>query len=883
VSVLGACLLSSNAVNEVLEILQPEDFYRSAHGVVFEAIQELNFKGHAVDPVVVLDYLVANSRLDEVGGAAAVHGLASTVPTAANAAHYARIVRDRALLRRLIDAGTRIVQIGYEPTDDPVMAVNEAESEMFAVAEGRATNEASQLKDLLNESFAAIEKLADRGDEITGLATGFRDLDRLTAGLQPQNLIILAARPAMGKSSLAMSIVHYVTADLHVPAVLFSLEMSKQEIVMRLLASEAMIDSQRIKTGRLEDHDWHKLGEALGKLSEAPLFIDDTPSINLMEITSKCRRLKQRYGLELIIIDYLQLMQSHRRVESRQQEVAEISRGLKMLAKELNVPVLALSQLNRSPESRTDKRPMLADLRESGCLTPSTRLFRADTGMPITLGELLEADRPVPVWSTTDDGRMVAADVSRAFSSGHKPVYRVGLRSGLAIEATANHPFLTISGYVPLSDLTVGDRVATARRLPEAANPSPMDRDEIVLLAHLIGEGTIVPRQPVHYTSADRANLEAVEKAAFRRFGITARRVPDGRSEKTTQLYLPAPERLTHGRRNPIAAWLDELGLWGCRAADKHLPAEVFALPDDGVRLFLHHLWATDGTLVPRRPDGTGPRVHISYATSSEQLARDVVLLLRRLDLRAKIQVYMERTGRPGYRVAIYGVEQQRRFLSRIGIHGDRGDRVEPALASLEGVRSNPNVDVLPIEIWDDIRHKRAAAGMTEREFQAALGTSYCGSSLYKSAPSRARLQRVAEVLDDDRLAARANDDLAWDEIVAIEPLGTMEVFDATVPGTHNFVAEGVVVHNSMEQDADIVAFIYRDEIYDPDSPDKGIAELLVSKHRNGATGVVKLAFLGHVTKFANLARGAMGGGGAPTPPPPTGGPGGYDGADTPI
>jgi len=824
--VLGACLLSTNAVNEVLEILQPEDFYRSAHAVVFEAIQELNFKGHAVDPVVLLDHLVTNDRLDEVGGAGAVHGLASAVPTAANAAHYARIVRDRALLRKLIDAGTRIVQIGYEPTDDPVMAVNQAESEMFAVAEGRATNEASQLKDLLNESFAAIEKLADRGDEITGLATGFRDLDRLTAGFQPQNLIILAARPAMGKSSLAMSIVHYVTAELRQPAVLFSLEMSKQEIVMRLLASEAMIDSQRIKTGRLEDHDWHKLGEALGKLSEAPLFIDDTPSINLMEITSKSRRLKQRYGLELIIVDYLQLMQSHRRVESRQQEVAEISRGLKMLAKELNVPVIALSQLNRSPESRTDKRPMLADLRESGCLTRNTRLFRADNGLPITLGELLDAEQAIPVLSTTSDGRVVGADVSRAFSSGRKHVYRVRLRSGLTIEATANHPFLTITAYVPLGQLAVGDRVATARRLPAPVDPLPMDRDELVLLAHLIGEGTILPRQPVHYTSADQANLEAVEKAAFKRFGIQARRATDGRSAKTTQLYLPAPERLTHGRRNPIAAWLDDLGIWGCRAADKHLPRAVFALPDDQIRFFLHHLWSTDGTLVLRKSD-RGPRLEISYATASEQLARDLVLLFRRLDLRAVVRSVMERTGRPGYRVMLYGVEQQRRFLTEVGIHGEHGDRVAPALPLIDGVASNPNVD-------------------------------------------------------DDRLASMATDDLAWDEIVDIAPLGVMEVFDATVPGAHNFVAEGLVVHNSVEQDADIVAFIYRDEVYDPDSPDKGIAELLVSKHRNGATGLVKLAFLGHVTKFANLARGAMGGGGAPSTQ--AGAPPGYDaGPDTPV
>ncbi len=368
VSVLGACLLSRNAAIEVSEFLQAEDFYRSAHRTVYEAVQELMARSEPIDPVTLLDLLAATGRLAEVGGAQAIHDLVSATPTAANAVHYGRIVRDRALLRRLIQAGTDIVKLGYDPTDDPIATVSEAESIMFGVADSGTTGEATALKDLLAESFRTIEELSEKGDDVTGLPTGFRDLDRLTAGFQPQNLIILAARPAMGKSSLSLSIAQYVTAELQEPVAIFSLEMSKQEIVQRLLSSEAMIDSSRLKTGRLEDHDWRKLGEALGKLAEAPLFIDDTPSINMMEISSKCRRLKQRYGLRMIIVDYLQLMTSHRRVDNRQEEVSQISRGLKMLAKELNVPVIALSQLNRSPEARTDKRPMLADLRESGAV-----------------------------------------------------------------------------------------------------------------------------------------------------------------------------------------------------------------------------------------------------------------------------------------------------------------------------------------------------------------------------------------------------------------------------------------------------------------------------------------------------------------------------------
>lgn len=368
VSVLGAAMLSRAAASDAVEFLRVDDFYRNAHRVVFEAVQQLTAAGEPVDTVTVTEWLARHDRLDEVGGPAGVHELTVAVPTAANASYYARIVREKALLRRLIDAGTAVVKLGYESTDEAEQVVDRAESMIYDVAQSNTTSEYARLGELLNASFEQLEKLAEQNSEITGLATGFDDLDRLTAGLQPQNLVIVAARPAMGKSSLALGVTHFVTARLGVPAILFSLEMSKLEIVNRLLSSEARIDSSRIRTGRLDDADWRKLGDALGALAEAPLFIDDTPSITLMEIRAKCRRLKQKHGLGLVVIDYLQLMQSPRRTESRQQEVAEISRGLKMLAKELDVPVMALSQLSRQPESRTDKRPQLADLRESGSI-----------------------------------------------------------------------------------------------------------------------------------------------------------------------------------------------------------------------------------------------------------------------------------------------------------------------------------------------------------------------------------------------------------------------------------------------------------------------------------------------------------------------------------
>jgi replicative DNA helicase len=821
VSVLGAALLSKNATSDVTELLRPEDFYRNAHRIVFEGVLALNSAGDVVDTVTLTDWLARQGRLDEVGGAAAVYDLTVAVPTAANAAYYARIVRQKALLRRLIDVGTEVVKLGYDGSDDAETIVDRAESLVYEVAQTGSASDYAKLGDLLSDSFEQIEKLADQRSEVTGLPTGYNDFDRLTAGLQPQNLIIVAARPAMGKSSLALGLAHYVTAKIGRPTILFSLEMSKLEIVNRLLSAEARIDSGKLRTGRLDDADWLKLGDALGTLSEAPLFIDDTPSITLNEIRAKCRRLKQKHGLDLVIVDYLQLMQSHRRVDNRQQEVAEISRGLKMLAKEMDAPVIALSQLSRQPESRTDKRPMLADLRESGCLTRETRLFRADDGSPISFGQLIDGGlTDVPVWSSDERGRMVPGRLTHAFPSGRKQVFRVRLRSGLSVEASGNHPFRTLGGWTALDELEVGSRVAAARVLPEPSDPQPMDPDEVVLLAHLIGGGTIVARQPIHYTSADGGNLDAVEKAAWNRFGITARRDRGGRSPSSTQMYLPAPYRLTHGRRNPIAAWLDELGLWDRRSYDKHLPTGVFSLPTEQVQQFLRHLWATDGCLHVR-PDGQrGPKVSLYYATSSHRLAQDLALLLRRVGILASVREVDNHGHRIGYQIWIYGAEQQRRFLTDVGIHGARGSRLASAIAALEGLASNPDVDELSHPVLEQL----------------------------------------------------ASDDLTWDEIVEIEPLGEQEVFDATVDQHHNFVAEGLVLHNSIEQDADIVGFIYRDEVYDEDSPDKGIAELIVAKHRNGATGVVKLAFLNHLTTFANLARnapgapGPNGGGGPPTP-----------------
>ena len=368
--VLGAMLLSPNTITDIIEELIPDDFYRPAHQLIYRAILDLFSDNKDVDPVIVAGRLDRNHDLERVGGAPYLHTLISSVPTAANARYYAEIVAEKAVLRRLVDAGTRVVQLGYEGTEgaEVDVVVDMAQQEVFAIAQRNGTEDYAILADILQPTMDELDELSTHGGLARGIPTGFIDLDNLTNGLHGGQMIIVAARPGVGKSTLALDFMRSCSIKHNKASVIFSLEMSKSEIVMRLLSAETEIRLSDMRAGRMSDEAWAKLANRVGQISEAPLFIDDSANLTMMEIRSKARRLKQKHDLQMIVVDYLQLMSSGKRVESRQQEVSEFSRQLKLLAKELDVPLVAISQLNRGPESRTDKRPQLADLRESGSL-----------------------------------------------------------------------------------------------------------------------------------------------------------------------------------------------------------------------------------------------------------------------------------------------------------------------------------------------------------------------------------------------------------------------------------------------------------------------------------------------------------------------------------
>ncbi|SHN87339.1 replicative DNA helicase [Geodermatophilus obscurus] len=651
-------------------------------------------------------------------------------------------------------------------------------------------------------------------------------------------------------STLGLDIARSATVKHHLATCIFSLEMSKHEITMRLLSAEAKVPLHHMRAGTLSDEDWSKLARRMGEIADAPLYIDDSPNMTMMEIRAKARRLKQRNDLKLVVIDYLQLMTSGKRVESRQQEVSEFSRALKLLAKELEVPVIAMSQLNRGSEQRQDKKPMLSDLRESGCLPADTRILRADTGAETTMGELFESGATdVPVWALDDNLRYVRRHLTHVFSTGRKPVLQLTSSSGKTIRATANHPFLTYDGFRPLGELAPGDRIAVPRHVPAPDRMTVWEDEKVVLLAHLIGDGSFVKRQPLRYASIDEENLRAVTTAALH-FGVVAAR-DEYAAARCTTLRLRAPFPLTHGRRNPIAAWLDELGLFGLRSHEKFVPQPAFSLPKKQIALFLRHLWATDGSVTVNK-NGRGGRVY--YASTSRQLVDDVSRLLLRFGISCRVR----RVGKSGYRdgwtLDISGCDDQRRFLGEIGVHGARGAAADQLLGIVRQLSGNPNVDTVPVQVWERVRAVLEEKGMSHRAFAAAMGSAFCGSTMWKRAPSRERLGRIAAVLDDAELEIQAVNDVLWDEIVAIEQGVEEEVYDATVLGGHNFVAEGIAVHNSIEQDADMVMMIHREDMYEKESPRAGEADIMLVKHRNGPTANVTVAFQGHYSRFVDMA-----------------------------
>ncbi len=635
-ALLGSLLLDGSKVDEVINILKPDDFYDPNNRIIYQTILELVELGKPVDRIIVKDFLSKKGKLDHIGG-----DIYLTILVERDAAppsiipDLAQTIKEKAIIRNLITTA-KIIEAKARKTSDVNELIEEAEKLIFDITEQKTTTPYYSLSEVLKTTLDIINELYKKDTIITGLPTGFYELDKLTTGFHKGDLVIIAARPAMGKTSFALSILHNITVKEHIPAAFFSLEMSKEQIVMRLLCNEAKIPLKKIRAGLLNKNELSAITEAAFNMAKAPLYIDDTASLTILDLRAKARRLKKEKDIGIIVVDYLQLLRSHRRTENRQQEVAEISRSLKALAKELEIPVVSLAQLSRQAEMRADKRPQLADLRESGCLTGDSLVIDADTGKLKPIKEMV--GKQFYTLSLDEDYKIRRAFVSKVFYSGRKKVFLLKTRTGREIKASANHPFLKIDGWCRLDQLKPGDKIAVPREI---------------------------------------------------------------------------------------------------------------------------------------------------------------------------------KTG-------------------------------------------NTNIDTIPKELWEyEIKGLKEIAQISWRTFAKELNIAYCGSNIFKYSISRNKLLKIAQILNAIKLYQLATSDILWDEIVSIEELGIEDVYDMTVEETHNFIANDIIVHNSIEQDADTVMFIHRPEYYkkNPTPEEQGLAEIIIAKQRNGPTGTINLAFIKEITKFENLAK----------------------------
>src|SRR6184192_3669283 len=851
-SVIGSILLDPLSVAKVLQFLHPEDFYRENNGQIYRAALDLFAAGEPIDNVTLASQLQQMGLLDRVGGRAQLASMQSAVPTSANIEYYGRIVKEKAYKRRLISAGGNIAGYGFDDGIEAEDAINQAQSLVFGVADDRDQRELARLYDLLGPAMERISLQMESGQGVVGIPSGFHDLDRMTSGFKDSDLIIIAGRPSMGKTSMALNVGLHAALEAKKAIAIFSLEMSKEQLTERLLTEQAQIDAQRMHRGLLTEAEFDRVSNALGPLGEAMIFIDDTPVMDELSLQLKARQAKMRHNIDMIVVDYLQLMHGRARGDdNRVQEVSAISRALKGLARELRIPVIAISQLSRAPEQRPDKRPILSDLRESGCVTGDTPVYLPDSGTYVPIKELVGKSGFNVLALDKGWWRMDSRKVTKVFATGTKPVFKLTTMLGRSVRATANHKFLTMTGWRRLDELKHGDHIALPQIL-QGPDRDTMSREELGLLGHLIGDGCTLPTHAIQYTTKDPTLAEEVVRLAKDVFGDAIR--PRIHPERTwIQVYLPPTRHLTHGVRNPIRVWLENLGAFGLRSYEKRIPEKVFKQSALGIACFLRHLWATDGCV--HLSHGVAHYANVYYASSSKQLALDVQKLLLRLTINARIARHSQKgKGRDQFHVNVSGQRDIQAFLEVVGVVGQSKTTHKAAILEYLGAkRENTNRDVIPAVVWQmHAIPAMVAARVTTRAMYAGLETSYAGTGIYKQNLSRERARKLAEVVHSDELELLAASDVYWDQVKSIEPDGVEDVYDLTVEDLHSFVAGNVILHNSIEQDADVVMFLFRPEYYKSDEK-PGIAEVIVAKHRNGPTGMIELKFRRDHTRFYNL------------------------------
>ena len=853
-SVLGGLMLDNNSWDVVSDRIVEEDFYRKDHRLIFRSIASLAEDNKPFDVITLTEWLESRHEAENAGGLAYLGALAKNTPSAANIRHYADIVRERSILRRLVTASNEIAESAFNTDGRKVAEIlDKAEQSIFQIAEQGSRNQKGfeDMQTLLTRAVDRIDKLySSKSGAVTGIASGFTDFDRITTGLQKSDLIIVAGRPAMGKTSFAMNIAENAAVKGGASVAVFSMEMSGEQLATRLISSLGRINANKVRTGQLEDDDWQYLIKAVDQLKDSNIFIDDTPALTPTELRSRVRRIaRSNHGLDLVIIDYLQLMQGSGKAasENRATEISEISRSLKAMAKEMDIPVIALSQLNRSLESRPNRRPVMSDLRE--CVTGDTKVVLSD-GRRVAIEELVGQQPEVVAMGR--HGKLISSQSDKVWSVGKRDVFTVKLASGRMVRATKKHRLFMLDGWKRVGEIKKGDRLALSRFFPEPDRTEQWDDLEVALLGQMIGDGSYLSGQPMRYTTNSEENSALIRKAVSH-FGGIVKRYESPDQASWHQLLISGNGNRWHPEG--VGKWLKELGIFGQRSHQKQVPEQAFRLGNRQVALLLQHLWAADGTISVRKEGQKGSH-GVHFSTNSRRLADDVSALLMRLGIVARIQQVESDRYRSTFMVWVRGAKDQLNFLNKVGAFGPRKVQAQKLQKAIESVRKNTNVDTIPEEIFEYVKEKMSLQGISQRKMASMRGTSYGGSAHFSFSPSREVIAEYAELLNDDKLRGLGSNDLFWDRVVEVIPSGEEEVFDLTVPGPSSWLADGMISHNSgaIEQDADIIVFIYRDEVYNEESPDRGTAEIILGKQRHGSIGTVKVAFHGEYTRFDNLA-----------------------------
>ncbi len=878
-AVLSAIIFDPQIFEEIAAKLKEQDFYLPFHQHLFVAMEELIREDKPIDEEFLKTKLSSNGDYDEV---ALLDVLASN--PISNTDAYLAEIKSRSTKRALATLATTIKKVTIEddlPTEE---VMNMVERKLYEITQDSTSEDFRESKEITLSMIEEINRLKALGNsKLLGVDTGFHNLNDHTQGFGKGDLIIVAARPAMGKTSLVLNITQKAI-ERGEGVAFFSLEMPAEQLMLRLLSTETSIPLQKLRVGDLTDDEWSNLSKSADKMASRKLFVDDGGMATIHHVRSKLRKLKgQHPEISMAIIDYLQLMSGDNK-EGRQQVISEISRGLKQLARELQIPIIALSQLNRGVESRDNKRPMLSDLRESGCLAGDSIIVDADSGKRYRIEELAMQKKllPLKVKSMSNRLKIENFTITNAFFSGEKKTYKLTTQSGKTIKATANHKFYRLSGWSRLDSLKVGDKIATPNKMDVESTKDSLEENELILIAHLLGDGSILKGQAYHYTNEDMQNIEVVKRVVKELFDIDARVV---KQDTWWHLYLNSPYHLTHNRKHPITLWYEKLKIDRVRSYDKKIPEAVFECSNASIKLFLKHLWATDGSITMQKQKNRRDKVTVYYATTSYLLAKQVSSLLLRLGIISRVkkvrQIKGEKEYRPSYHILVQGKSNLEKFLIDVGSYGKRGDLSEEYLCGLSEFKSNPNKGCIDKSVWQTyIKEAKDKQGISWRLFCEKLQMSYPGTTLFKSGVSKDRMKKISEFLDDENIENLANSDIYWDEIVSIVEDKTVKTYDLTVDSVHNFVANDIIVHNSIEQDADIVMFVYRDDVYreaaEKEKEMKAKAEgkeyentfqnkpeeeteLIIGKHRNGPTGTVRLIFQKRFTRFVDAPKGGAG------------------------